>query len=150
MTVQKTYEKKSAIAYPGLVADIDGANRKVSRVAEVNTEFGLGVFRGTDTENEANTAGTLFLGVAIRDQVAPGSELGQYNAKAVMGILREGPIWVELETAGDPGDALTVDKTSGRIGTNAVAGNYVAINAELDNVVAAPDGLGLIMLGLNK
>lgn len=150
MTIQKTYTKKSVNAYPGMLGDIDAANRKVARVAEVDLEFGLGAFRGTDKSNEVDVAGTLFLGVAIRDHTAPGSELGQYNAKAVAGILREGPIWVELETAGAPGDVLTVDTTSGRIGTTAADGTHLVINAELDTAVSAPDGLGLVMLGLNK
>ena len=149
MTIQKTYTRKSDVAYPGLLGDIDN-NDVDSFAAEGDVEFGLGVFRGTDPETQAKVAGSDFLGVAVRDHAVSEGYLGKYGDKRVMGVIRRGPVWVELETTGAIGDALTVDITSGRIGTNAVAGNYIAINAILETPATAVDQLVLINLQMNK
>jgi len=253
--VQKTYTRKSDAAAPGLMADIDAANRVLTFTAEGDVEFGYGVFRGTLPEEQAKVTGTgptagyiidtttypvadqdtktllitrkgetartvlfasatttaahviaainaqlggfvyaeaggagsafvkisdlrtgkdsgivavagtatlilfgddpvagadsNFIGVALRDHFVSEGYLGKYGDERNMGVIVEGPVWIELETTGAIGDPLTIDITSGRIGTNAVGGNYVAINAVLDSAATAVDQLVRIKLLAN-
>lgn len=249
--VQKTYTRKSDAAAPGLMADIDAANRVLTFTAEGDVEFGYGVFRGTLPEEQAKVSGngptagyivdtstwpiadqvgltftivrkgetgklitfagavttvahavaeintqygdavlaaddgagalkitdlrtgketgisitagtsaitwdtpvngtdTNFLGVALRDHFVSEGYLGKYGDERNMGVIVEGPVWIELETTGAIGDPLTVNKTTGRIGTNAVGGNYVAINAVLDSAATATGQLVRIKLLAN-
>lgn len=150
MTIQKTFERRSVVAYPGLIADIDSTNRAGSAAAEGAILFGAGVFRGTDTEKQCKTSGTLFRGVAVRDQAVAGSENGQYNDKTAVSILEAGAIWVELATTGGPGDALTVELATGEIGTTAVGAGFVAINGVLETTVAVAGDLARIRLNGGK
>lgn len=246
-SIQTSYSARSAVAYPGLIADVQYANRVLSKACEGVVPFGYGVFRGStkpedgckvsgaapaagyvvdtttyavadqDTKTltievdggslqtllfasatttaahviaaiNAQISGVLaeaegaqvkvsslskgagssvrivggttaltfdtpvqgvnstFLGVAVRDHVNPSAYLGQYADKTAAGVITEGPVWVELETAGSVKDPLTVNITTGRIGTTAVGGNYVAINGVLDSAAAAPDDLARIIL----
>lgn len=66
-TIQKTYTRKSAVAFPGMIADIDSANRVVSRVAEGAIGFGKAVFMGTNKESQVKPAGVIGTGGYIVD-----------------------------------------------------------------------------------
>lgn len=94
--------------------------------------------KGTDSK---------FVGIAVRDHAAAGGPSGTYNDEEVAGVMVKGTIWVSLETTGNPGDLLTVDIATGRIGTTAPDATHAKIlNAKLMNVVAATDGLAQIKL----
>jgi hypothetical protein len=96
----------------GAIADA-GHYRTESFITETAIGFGLAAKRGTDPASQAKlfdgAAGTdRFIGFALQSVSGGDLDNKRYNAKNTANILKEGPIWVELDAAsgavvaGDP------------------------------------------------
>ena len=119
----------------GTLNGLDG-NLIESKIANVEIDFGKGVFYKVGDEDKAYLADSLdatlvFAGVASISQRSYGSTVGSYIAGDQVNVLREGEIWVQCTAnnasiAGKPVYLANVVATTATYGkfTDASAGAY--------------------------
>ena len=151
MAAQTSYSLTTAVAYAGLLADIEPKtviSREVEDAAGIG--FGLVVSRGTgDTQVTLGGDGTG-LGITVRDLAQEGAQgtgavsYDQYEAAAV---LTEGYCWAAINTASaSPGDKLYYDDTTGAIEAGSGGAGKTPLNATLETTISSSGQLGLIKL----
>lgn len=148
MSAQTTYSATMAVAYEGMLADLE-PKEVVSKVAEGSAiGFGLAVNQGT-SDNEAELGGTAVIGITVRSLDRESSpSVVQYAQYETMAVLKRGYIWVAIENTGAPGDVLYSDDTTGAIGTGAPGAGQTALSGTLESTVASAGDLGLIRVTL--
>lgn len=105
---QLNYEFDMEIGQPGLLFDI-GHSSVLTYRAEENIPFGLGLVKGTGSEDAKlpeDDAG-VFVGISIRTQAVEQDASGEafYAEKSAVSVLTRGRIYVKVEqdvALGDP------------------------------------------------
>lgn len=145
--IQSIYSNDIPVAFPGTrYAD---KSLIVTKIAEGDVNFGIGVKRGTDKDTQAIAGGGAgFLGVALHSLVAEAAYVDatiKIEDTETMEILRNGMCWVSPTNAVVAGDKIiVVDSTGAFKGGTASAGE-----TQLDGTFESScgeNGLALILL----
>ncbi len=102
MSVQTSYPRNAEIAFAGMKVDL-GFDRVESFLAEGAIGFGLGVQAGTG-DDQVLVSGSVgvFRGVAVHKHTEPsavGANDAQYLDERTVSVLRQGLIWMPIETS---------------------------------------------------
>lgn len=136
MPVQTTYALNRNSAYEGLIADNQLRN-VVSRRAETDIGYGLGVLWGTNDDSTklptATFDGKLFLGVTrytLNHESVGGNHVIPQNFSA--DVITDGVVWVFCENGCSPNDDVYLIHTSssgnvGRFRTDANTNKAVKV-----------------------
>jgi hypothetical protein len=115
---QTTYDAEPAVAFPGMLADTDAANRSsISRANEETSAvgYGLGVTFGTDPETQfalPAATGFEFGGVLVHSHAREDVEaVGPVEGEPGE-LLRKGRIWVTVEEAVTTADEVWLRHTA--------------------------------------
>lgn len=114
---QTSYSLAQAIAMPGLLGD-SGFHDVLSGIASTAMGFGLGVLKGTADSDLAlpGVSGDVakIRGVTVHQHKEQDlSSVAQYKQKDAVSVLHKGRIWVMVEEAVVPGDAVYVRYAAG-------------------------------------
>ncbi|OHD25173.1 MAG: hypothetical protein A2Y38_06665 [Spirochaetes bacterium GWB1_59_5] len=123
--------------------------------------FGRAVAKVTGDDNGVelpDSGAAVLLGVAVRDiSVEEGDATAEnaFAADSAVGVLRRGQIWVQVEEAVTPDDAVFVRHTAngpltklGIFRTDADGGNAIALTTAKFLTSAATDGLAVLDVNL--
>ncbi len=124
MSVQTSYELKQKPAYDGLKADMNDGDDVSKTVETAAIPFGRVVSEGSTNEKVVLGTTGVILGISIRELELEGG-IPQVNER--IGVRSRGPIYALVDGAGSKSDVLNVDGVTGRLTTDAVAGDVVAI-----------------------
>lgn len=139
-TVGAQYPTRTALGFPGMLAEITGIQDVCSRrVENAAVAFGLAVGRGA-ADNSVRTGGAGFEGITICDKTRSADSFAVGEQAAV---LRKGSVWVTASTAVTPADPVTFTAATGVIG----AGLATTITGAKFGTTAAAGGLVRVYLG---
>lgn len=119
---QTTMGAQDAVPFAGVVQSAEPGNPRSYTSEESSAEIPFGVMVVLSSGSEDNGAklpddsGDVPLGVVCHSHAhAKPTELGDtgLKPKATFGVLRKGTIWVQVEDAVDPGDAVRVRTVAG-------------------------------------
>ncbi len=111
---QSTYSRYAPIAQNGTVASMSSWDAD-TYVAEGTIPFGLVVSKGAE-DNTCAKAGTLFVGVSVRDVTLTHSTADQYQVGDNVAVLTRGDIWVVAKEAVVARTAVKYDTSTGELG----------------------------------
>ncbi len=143
-TARQTSVADAAVSFPGLIADARSCevDSRFSEESATNIPFGVMVVRGTDEDNgvllphtNAATAAPICAGVVVHGHdFSIDTELATDGLKPGVSfrVLRKGRVWVQVEEAVNPGDAVRFRAAAagqkGAFLKTASAGNTVNIS----------------------
>lgn len=140
MSAQTSYSNYHGAAYSG---QLQGNGPKVIDTYLVETAAGIipgvVVSKGTGDDQCVVGGDGTGIGIVIKnyDVENNSSDAIVYAQKTPVGVLVEGDISVLLDGAGNKGDALYYNDTTGAIGAGAVASGATALNGVLAETIAA-------------
>lgn len=109
-----TYPTRTPLGYPGMLAEITGAQDTASRrITTAAVAFGLAVGRDGVIAGTAKIGGAGFEGITVADKTR---QADSYAVGEVAGVLRKGSIWVTASTAVTIADPVTFTAATGVIG----------------------------------
>jgi hypothetical protein len=111
---------------------------------EAGIGFGLAVSQGVHDGWAVLGGATKFVGITKADQTLPASQSDEYAVGDNMAVHVLGDIWVVAAQAVVPGDLVSYNSTTGRIGK---LGTDVTITGARWMTSAAADGLAVLRLG---
>ena len=148
-SVQTSYDRYTATAYPGLVAD-NNPSERISKIAEGDIDFGLAVQRGTSDDQAKIGSGASavgFLGVACRmlnQEGALADASLKYNDEDMVAILKSGWIYLKITNTGAAGLQLNMNNTTGVIKAGAAgAGESEIPGGRLEETVSVANTVAL-------
>src|SRR3990172_3915806 len=117
---QTAYDLEQPVAVNGLLADASGMPKTTNTYNNpaVEIPFGRAVAKIATDDNGVRLptgGGDLLVGVAVRDYSVEQGDATAENAYAIqsaVGVLRRGQIWVQVEEAVTPDDAVFVRHTA--------------------------------------
>jgi hypothetical protein len=142
--VQTEYNRYQPVGQVGQAASMTGwdADTKICET-EAGIGFGLAVSQGVH-DGWAVLGGTAFLGITKADQTLPASQSDKYAVGDNMAVHALGDIWVSPAHDVVPGDLVSYNTTTGRVGK---LGSDVTIAGARWMTSAAADGLAVLRLG---
>lgn len=147
-SVQTTYPSSYRKGFPGMHVS-DEVTNIISRVLEAggaDIPFGAPVMRGvTDQGCLLAVAGSLFLGVAVRDRTLVHTTDGVYQAGDNVGIEEIGPIWVSVGVGGVTPASVVAWDLATHLWVASATGKLLIPNARFDGTAAAGDVVPLIL-----
>ena len=160
---QTSYDLEQPVAVNGLIADAAGLPKSVltynNPVDEI--KFGRAVAKVSGDDNgveKPDSSGAILVGVAVRDiSVEEGSTTAEnaYPATSAVGVMRRGQVWVQVEEAVTPDDAVFVRHTAngpltelGIFRTDADTANAIALTTAKFMTSAAAGGLAVLDLNI--
>jgi len=147
MAAQTSYSLTSAIAYPGLIADL-GPNRIESYLVETVAGIAPGLTVGPGTlDDQCVLGGTAPVGVVVRslDVENNVSDTIVYAATEDVGVMISGVVWVSLGNTGAKGAAIYSIDATGVIQSGTAGAGQTQLNGELMDTITAA-GLARIRL----
>ncbi len=137
-TVQSSYTRyNNNLGAPGAFADMSGWDAD-SYMAEGTIGFGLAVSKGA-ADKGALLAGTLFIGISIRDITIVHSTADQYQSGDVVSVATRGDIWVRAKENVVARTAVKYDTTTGELGK--AAGTAIAGAVWMTTTLAGAMGI---------
>lgn len=124
MTTQTTYSERMAPPSPGTIAGQDyQTDTGICEQASPGIPFGRAVSQGSLSDQGVILGGTAagFRGLSVRDITLRGdlAVVDAYLPPNSVGLLTEGPMWVEPATAVSANDAVYFNGTTGQLSNNA-------------------------------
>lgn len=144
MPVQLTYSRTGKKGLPGLVAWDFGTADITSVIAEATIPFGDAVIKGTGSRSGIVGSANI-LGFAVRSILsvnAINTNTDAYGATEVVGVLREGYIWVVNQGSGAiaEGSQVYVNAT-GKVVNSAASGAVAVPGARVEHGGAVGDSV---------
>lgn len=146
---QTSYPLVSAVAFPGMLAEVGSRKSVISRINDdsVNIPFGRAVqnIPGEDNNCElVDATGDKILGVSIHRHC----EAGAYEPTDPVSILREGTIWVEVDgTVVEHGDVFVKHSDGSFLAADDAGNSSKLTNARWYH---SRTGAGLVVLELGS
>lgn len=121
---QLAYNNKSAIAFDGLIADLEDSEivSRANGEASAAISFGRAVARSSDSEVVLPTAtGNHIVGVSVHshahdNRASAGATPTGVNPNDMVSVMRQGVVWVTPEDAVVEGGAVYVRHAAGTLG----------------------------------
>lgn len=110
---QTSYSLAQPVAMPGLLGD-SGFHDILSGIAASAMGFGLAALKGSGDADLALPAASgdvaKVRGVTVHNQAIEqdSSGLAQYKQKSAVNVIHKGRVWVKVEEAVAPGDAVAI------------------------------------------
>ena len=157
--VQTTYNANYAVGRVGQIAT-SGPCRTHSRQVETaaGIGFGLAVGQGTDDlgavlGQSAAATGTFdahqFVGISLIDTTrypVDISHTDEYQRYDTMAVITDGEVWVSPDAAVTDGQAVTFNRTTGRMSAAAAAADQPRIRGARWMTSAAANGIARVLL----